>query len=670
MTEWTREARDEARRCFDRMRSRLGEAGADPLEVAEDLERHVEEEVQSTSARCVTRDDVRRVLGRMGLYEEPAAEPVLPAVWGFPRPWFVMLFGILLPAFTVGYEAIAHFCAQHFFDPVPTPWHVAVTAFVPATNLGIWWAVRRPGRRFLRLLGVANGAALGIALYYALVFLPLAPLALIACLAGVGFLPLSPALSFAAGLVCRRALAGREPAGVAPRGLWTGMALGVLAVLAANAPSTSTRIGLAMATSPSAETRADGIRWLRRWGNEGALLHHCYGGSNHPDPIAWLLALHRNVSEEKAREVWFRVTGRPFNAEPRPDRREEGMFVFDRDGVEEQAGIEVAGRVPDLSLASSRIDGRIEADAALAYLEWTLEFRSDSRFPSEARAEITLPPGGVVSRVTLWIDGHPAEAAFAGRSEARQAYQNVVQRRRDPLLVTTSGPDGVLVQCFPVPPGGTMKIRIGVTAPLVLESLERGRLRLPSIAERNFDVPEETQHSVWIESDGAVDALGEHVGASPAGPSRSRGDRSSRSRSASPRPPSPGTSRAVSVASGPANARSSCDGSARRPGSSTRRPTASPRSATTSGRARSTSTRPATRGAPSRRSAARSVSSSVSGSATRVAAAGPTSRAGGGQPRWARAADRGGRSPSPSGARRPELRDRGASIRPASSPGL
>ena len=45
----------------------------------------------------------------------------------------------------------------------------------------------------------------------------------------------------------------------------------------------------------------------------------------------------------------------------------------------------------------------------------------------EARAELALPPGGVVSRVTLWIDGVEREAAFAGRDATRRAYERVVR---------------------------------------------------------------------------------------------------------------------------------------------------------------------------------------------------------------------------------------------------
>jgi len=112
-----------------------------------------------------------------------------------------------------------------------------------------------------------------------------------------------------------------------------------------------------------------------------------------------------------------------------------------------------------------------------------------------------LPPGGVVSRLTLWIDGEEREAAYSGREKVKKAYKKVVQRRRDPVLVTTCGPDQVLMQCFPVPPdGGTMKVKIGITAPLVFESYDSGLMQLPKITERNFNIKDGLAHSVWIES--------------------------------------------------------------------------------------------------------------------------------------------------------------------------
>ena len=95
--------------------------------------------------------------------------------------------------------------------------------------------------------------------------------------------------------------------------------------------------------------------------------------------------------------------------------------------------------------------------------------------------------------------------AFASKSTVRKAYQEVaVVRRRDPVLVTASGPERILVQCFPVPAdGGEMKIRVGVTAPLV-----NGAMRFPRVLERNFALDPRLEHAIWLQSPGEFEVAG------------------------------------------------------------------------------------------------------------------------------------------------------------------
>jgi hypothetical protein len=109
------------------------------------------------------------------------------------------------------------------------------------------------------------------------------------------------------------------------------------------------------------------------------------------------------------------------------------------------------------------------------------------------------------------VNGEEREAAYGGRAEVRAAYQRVaVQQRRDPLLVTTKGADRALVQAFPVPRGGsTIKIKVGITAPLDVSEPGKARLALPAIVDRNFSFPSGIAHDIWIE--------GKHSLSSPPG---------------------------------------------------------------------------------------------------------------------------------------------------------
>jgi hypothetical protein len=169
------------------------------------------------------------------------------------------------------------------------------------------------------------------------------------------------------------------------------------------------------------------------------------------DVVAAALDVVAPIPHDKTREIYYRVTGRPIEAEPAPrfgraplQGRRDDRWDVSQGG--DQVGV-IAWR--GLSLQSSRFDGSIDAGAALGYVEWTFEVKNEAPIQREARVELALPPGGVVSRVTLWIDGVEREAAFAGRDATRRAYERVVRARRDPILVTTSAPDRVLVQCFP-----------------------------------------------------------------------------------------------------------------------------------------------------------------------------------------------------------------------------
>jgi NADPH-dependent ferric siderophore reductase len=395
-------------------------------------------------------------------------------------------------------------CANTFFDPIPTFVHVLLVAAVPLANLWIWNAVRQGDATHLSKLGLANGFALGVAGFYTLIFLPLLPLGAIAIIAfGLGFLVMAPLFSLLTAFACYRHLKmqRRKVPGVR----W-GFALALLILVALGIPMGITQLGLHLAAEESSET--NGIRLLRAVGNRDLMLEACYKRpSLNTNMLGMLFAFAKPVPIDQARQIYFRVTGIPFNAVPPPNisglHRQGPMNAF---FDFEAGGNAVGGRLKGLSLASSRLDGSIDAEAAVSYTEWTLVFKNTGIRSQEARAEIILPHGAVVSRLTLWIDGEEREAAFAARGQVREAYQRIVRRQRDPVLVTTRGPDRVLVQCFPVPVNGEMKIRLGITAPLVLENRKEGLLRLPYFSERNFSIPKQILHSVWFESKQALSA--------------------------------------------------------------------------------------------------------------------------------------------------------------------
>jgi hypothetical protein len=416
------------------------------------------------------------------------------------RSGALLIFGVGLPVIALAVELAWGFNASEFFDPLPTYFHVLLVAFVAAANAAVWFAVSRGKLTHVRALAFANGVTIGIAAFYSVLFLPLLPLGAIGLLYfGLGALVWAPLLSFIVALRLRVHLSRCSERKIT-RLVWGGVAAGFLVLIGLDMPSTLTRIGVAMATAETAEKRTRGIRLLRNVGSEEQLLRMCYVRSGSAtDLIGFFIGLNDRIETKEARQIYYRVTGQAFNSVPPPPALRHGRHgIFDWD--QDVAGEAVGGRVRGLSLASSRLDGSINADAALAYLEWTMVVRNQSPIVHEARAQIALPPGAVVTRLTLWIEGEEREAAFAGRREVREAYRTVVSRRRDPVLVTSAGPDRIGMQMFPVPASGEMKVRIGMTVPLRLMDARDAALRLPHFHERNFDIREELHHAVWIES--------------------------------------------------------------------------------------------------------------------------------------------------------------------------
>jgi len=428
---------------------------------------------------------------------------------------YVAIAGVILPAACILIELLLGFCSS-FFDPMPTPMHIILLCVVPISSLWTIIAYRRRDPRLIAPLAFAVGVALGVEIIYAIDFLPMVPFCMIAVIAyGLGLLGLGPYFALAATVVCSRRLPGIE--GADPRktrkALALGAATGIILLCAYIAPNWVTYTALRSASR--GEKAADrAVTLIRCFGSRGALLRACY---DLPAGGAWGAMLtnmgNARWSADDARTIYYRVTGDTFNSVPPP--RSTGRRFWAEESLNwdsDVGGTAVNGLVRDLSLTTSRIDGNVRPDELTSYTEWTMEFTNRSTSQREARAEIALPAGAVVSRLTLWVGGEEREAAFSSRGRVRQAYEKVaVVWRQDPVLVTTCGPDRVLMQCFPVPPGGgKMKIRLGITAPLTLLDAGTGRLALPHFVQRNFAVPEDSTHSVYITSDRSI-ALGKAI---------------------------------------------------------------------------------------------------------------------------------------------------------------
>ncbi len=437
------------------------------------------------------------------------------------KPGALLIFaGVVLPSIAVFIEITTGFCAKTFFDPVPTIWHKLFVIAAPLASLYVIRELRQDDAEYHWRLGAVSALAVVVSGFYTLVYLPLMPLAMFALIfAGLGLLPLSPATSLIASVVCMRRLRllAKEQGetygsiGGRMRGFGYGLALVVLILVAIEAQVIATQVWLSKAALGSQAESARAISMLRRYGSERALVNACNARGEIASPFSGIYNYQYPATPAQARVIFYRVTGKPYDSAR--FNSFNALAFNDRSSALDETGELVWGSQPNLSLASSRIDGSFDPDAALGYLEWTMVFKNTAAFQQEARAQLALPPGGVVSRLTLWVNGEEREAAFAESGKVQAAYNAVVNTRRDPVLVTTNGGDVVNVQCFPVQPNGEMKIRLGVTAPMQIEMMNvaangdsqseassEAWMRLPYFIDRNFRVDSNVHHAVWIES--------------------------------------------------------------------------------------------------------------------------------------------------------------------------
>jgi Vault protein inter-alpha-trypsin domain len=443
-----------------------------------------------------------------------------------PLGSWAFLLGVILPGATVFIELLTRICASTFFDPMPTWLMALLVAAVPVANLMMLIALRNKPVIPVWTIRFAGGAFL-VSLIFMLVMLPLYPISVIAIIFyGLGLLPFAPLFAI---IITTKSL---NRLAVQQDGVWRqarfGMLIGAALLIIADLPVSATRLAVDIAAKDPKDDQT--AVTLMRWaGNENDLLRMSYGASGNGGGLSSMLLMGnwtRNVwgegvidDTETARWLYFRATGKAYNAMPAPVGARGETSWFGR-GDEDQGGTAVGGKLSTLRLASSRIDGSISAEDNLAYAEWTTEIANADTVAGEARFTMALPEGAVASRATLWINGEPREASIAGRAETRAAYSKIVSRQRDPLLVTTTGSGRLLVQAFPVPARGTMKFRVGYSAPLQIKRDGHRSLAMPAIVEKNFDIPADQEHAVWFEGDSLLAQQGWTAARLPKGATR------------------------------------------------------------------------------------------------------------------------------------------------------
>jgi hypothetical protein len=421
----------------------------------------------------------------------------------------MVFLGVVLPALAASFEVATGFCREAFFDPLPNVWSCFVFALIPLGNGMVLYGLSHPSKKDLPRLLLANGIAIGASIYFSLTFLPLAPLSLLGSLLLIGLFGLAPFFALACAWRLRsRLLEMRSNFGFSSqtRLIAIGGTAGFLALFPIGFSVFATDVALNMMASPSFEQRERGVYWLEHYANPWVLAHLAAG--KRVGYVAWNWnSMSNRQNSSVTHEAVYRITGRTVR-DLDPRARRTGFSDWNPWSIRVP---NVPERSVGLSLSESVIDGWADGEGMVGYLEWTMVVQNHSSWNREAVSTIQLPKGATVSRLTLWVNGEEREAAFSAKAKVTEAYQRVVRRKRDPVLITTEGLDRIQVRCFPVMRSGNMRFRIGISMPLELESSTEAILPLPFFVDRNFDIPSRTRHHIWIESRGDLKFPGKNV---------------------------------------------------------------------------------------------------------------------------------------------------------------
>jgi Ca-activated chloride channel family protein len=123
---------------------------------------------------------------------------------------------------------------------------------------------------------------------------------------------------------------------------------------------------------------------------------------------------------------------------------------------------------PNFAIKYHRVEVKIEGQVATTSIDQVFENQSNRE--QEAVYIFPLPHGASVREFTLYDEGHPLHAELIDRDKAREIYESIVRKRKDPALLEYIGRDIYRVRVFPIPAHGTKRVEMQYTELLKYDS--------------------------------------------------------------------------------------------------------------------------------------------------------------------------------------------------------
>jgi Ca-activated chloride channel homolog len=114
-----------------------------------------------------------------------------------------------------------------------------------------------------------------------------------------------------------------------------------------------------------------------------------------------------------------------------------------------------------LELESVKVKTRITDQVAETFIDQ--EFHNPNAARLEGIFVFPVPKGAHLDKFTMDIDGRQVEAELLGADKARQIYEDIVRKAKDPALLEYAGRDLFKVRIFPIEPNSRKRITLSYT---------------------------------------------------------------------------------------------------------------------------------------------------------------------------------------------------------------
>jgi Ca-activated chloride channel homolog len=143
--------------------------------------------------------------------------------------------------------------------------------------------------------------------------------------------------------------------------------------------------------------------------------------------------------------------------------RGDGFIVVERPIVIERPFMIPPGHFPfaPLEVSSHHVDVKIDGQVAVTSIDQEFYNPNDQRL--EGTYMFPVPKGAHIDKFSMEIGGKMVDAELLRAEKARQIYEDIVRKMRDPALLEYAGRDLFKVRIFPIEPRSRKPIKISYT---------------------------------------------------------------------------------------------------------------------------------------------------------------------------------------------------------------